>query len=127
MNFGMDFQFAGPTNLPYVRGPNPVPVSPHIKAVDPAFGLDCQACLRTAIGCGSAPSLDELNQCQAATEGIQAMLHKDCTLQERLYSPFPVAMAEECAHACALNPELQYGSGFTRPFVDTAGPGSVTM
>jgi len=128
MNFAMDFQFAGPTNLPYVRGPQPVPVTSDVKAVDPAYDQDCQACLKTALGCGSAPNLEELDRCQAAVRGVEAVLHKDCTLQARVYSSFPAGAAgEQCADLCALNPGLQYGSGYARPFVDAAGPGSVTM
>jgi hypothetical protein len=128
MNFAMDFQFAGPTNLPYVRGPQPVPPAQHVKAVDPAYGQNCQGCLRTALGCGSAPNLEELDRCQAMARGVEAVLHRDCTLQARVYSAFPAgAASSQCADLCALNPDLQYGSGYARPFVDAAGPGSVTM
>ena len=128
MSFAMDFQFAGPTNLPYVRGPQPVPPSEHAKAVNPANDQNCQICLRTALGCGSAPTLEELDHCQDMADGVKAVLHKDCTLQSRVYSSFPAgAAATQCEEVCALNPELQYGSGYTRPFIDITGPGSVTM
>jgi hypothetical protein len=128
MAFVMDFQFAGPTNMPYVRGPNPVPSASHVKAVDPAYDRNCQACIRTALGCGSASNQEELDRCQAVARGVDSVLHKDCTLQSRLYSAFPVgATGEQCVDLCALNPELQYGSGYTRPFIDVAGTKSTIM
>lgn len=125
----MDFEFAGPTNLPYVRGPQPVPSSANVKAVDPAYTEDCKACLRTALGCGSAATLEELNSCQAAARNVKSVVNRDCTLQARVYSGgFSAGDAgERCAELCALNPELQYGSGYARPFVDVTGPGSITM
>lgn len=122
MTFAMDFQFAGPTNLPYVRGPQPVWPSAHVKAVNAAYDEDCALCLRTALGCGSAPNVDELSRCQSISEKVKSILHKDCTLQARVHSPFPAgAAADQCAALCALEDESQYGSGYARPFVNPSG------
>lgn len=123
MTFAMDFMFAGPTNLPYVREGPTVPATPHVKAVNPSRDQNCKACLRTALGCGSAPSLDALEHCQALQEGIEAITHLDCTLQSRIYSPFPVGdLGNQCLDLCALDPPMPYGSGYTRPYVDSSKP-----
>ncbi len=120
MNFAMDFDFAGPSNLPYVQGPQPVPSAPHVAAVDPSYGQDCAHCLRTALGCGAQPTLEGLRRCQAARRATRSVLFNDCTLQARTFSPFPTAVAPECAEVCALQPALEYGAGYARPY---ANPG----
>jgi hypothetical protein len=119
MDFAMDFHFAGHTNLPYAQGPHHAPPA---KSVDI---YNCQACLRTALGCGSAPNPEELDRCQAMARGVDFLLHKDSTPQAHVFSTS--AGGSQCAELCTFNTELQYGSGYVRPFVDTTGPGSATM
>lgn len=129
MTFAMNFHFAGPTNLPFVTTSGEQQkqqFTTNSTAVDPASGRNCQECLRTALGCGSAPNLGELQRCQAVAKGVQVAPHhtedSSCTLQQKLYSPFLPGEEEaawgQCARLCAPDPELQYGAGFDRPFLD---------
>ena len=121
----MDFEFAGPTNLAYVETPHPVAALPYVTGVNPSGGENCALCLRTALGCGSQPSLEALENCQAVQAETKSVLFKDCTLQSRTFSSLPASTAgAECSTLCALDPPLEYGEGYTRPYKEVQRPGT---
>lgn len=123
----MDYEFAGPTKLPYVSVALPVIQSKYVTPVSPSYNRDCAECLRTALGCnGSEDGGGESSLCTQASRGIVSSVSQGCFLSASVGTPVPPSQfPQECASVCSPSAVqgLEYGEGFSRPFVGPQGIG----
>lgn len=113
----MDFDYAGPSNVPYIQTNQPPPREPHARSISVPYAKDCEACVRMALGCGDLLLDPQMKECQLMQRSVKSLLYPECTLQARLYSPFPESMVnEQCSDVCSVEEQLQYGEGYTRPY-----------
>lgn len=118
MNFAMDFEWAGPTSLPYVPTAQPPPRGEHSASVNVAHNDDCVSCLRTALGCTEGNV-----ECAAALRSIQSQVFKGRMLQAQVFTPVPLRdFGSQCDSVCSpkLADDGLFGSGYTRPYIVAA-------
>jgi hypothetical protein len=115
----MNLNFAGPTNKSYTGGGTPIPTLPHSRAISPSNAQNCENCLKTALQCGSQPTLVELENCQKAQREVKSIISNGCTLQAKAFTSFPIAAAQQCSSLCSNDLTLEYGAGYTRPYSQT--------